>query len=186
MNTRTKFTLIHRMLHWVIAIAVTVQFFTGFLRMKWMGKKAVIGAMEQHEIPASSEQMKAVYKTIREPMWQWHEIFAHVVIIAFLVRIVYMLLKGIRFPNPFKRFVSFKERLQGLTYVYFYGFLFVQSITGIFLEKALFSQYKDTIEDVHKWGIWWFPIFIVLHLGGVLLAEYSDKKGITSNMIGGE
>ncbi|MFA5573939.1 MAG: cytochrome b/b6 domain-containing protein [Brumimicrobium sp.] len=42
------------------------------------------------------------------------------------------------------------------------------------------------METVHKWGIYWFPIFIVLHLLGALLAEFSTKKGITSKMIGGD
>lgn len=186
MNKQTKFTFFHRLLHWVLAGAVLIQLITGFLRMKWMGKNAVMNALEKNGIEASKDQMKAVYKTLRDPMWQWHEIFAHVVIFTFLARIIYMLVMGIRFPNPFKSNIPLKERFQGLTYIYFYAFLLMQAITGICLEKGLFSDYKEGIEDLHKWGIWWFPIFIVLHLAGVLLAEHSNKKGITSKMIGGE
>ncbi|MCO6494291.1 MAG: cytochrome b/b6 domain-containing protein [Bacteroidetes bacterium] len=186
MNSQSKFTFLHRLIHWILAIAVSIQFATGFLRMEWMGKKAVMNAFEQNGIEASKDQMKAVYKTLREPMWQWHEVFAHVVIFAFLARIIYMLVKGIRFPNPFKSNISLKERFQGLTYVYFYAFIAVQAFTGICLEKGFLASYKEGIEDIHKLGIWWFPIFILLHLAGVLLAEHSQKKGITSKMIGGE
>lgn len=92
-----------------------------------MGKQAVADAIASQGIEVTKEQSKAVYKVLREPMWEWHFIFAHVMIFAFLARIIYMLIKGIRFPNPFKNNQSLKTRLQGFTYVYFYFlFLFLQ------------------------------------------------------------
>ena len=133
-----------------------------------------------------NEQMTDIAKAIREPMWQWHELFAHVMIFAFLARIIYMLVKGIRFPNPFKSKQPLKERLQGFTYIYLYLFVFISAFTGICIEKDLLSTYHEQIEAVHKWGIYWFPIFILLHLVGIVLAELSNKKGITSKMIGGD
>ena len=33
-----KFTAFHRLLHWIMAIAMPVLFITGFLRMYWMSK----------------------------------------------------------------------------------------------------------------------------------------------------
>lgn len=118
MNAQKKFTLFHRLLHWIMALAMPILFITGFLRMKWMGKVAVADAIASQNIEATKEQAKAVYKVLREPMWQWHEIFAHVMIFAFLARIIYMLVKSIRFPNPFKSNQPLKERLQGFTYIY--------------------------------------------------------------------
>ena len=96
-----------------------------------------------------------------------------------------MFVKEIRFPNPFSKNLVLKERLQGLTYIYFYVFVLISSITGVFIQNNLFSTYKNQIEMVHKWGIYWFPIFILLHLVGIVIAESSNKKGITSKMIGG-
>ncbi|HRO08651.1 MAG TPA: cytochrome b/b6 domain-containing protein [Saprospiraceae bacterium] len=186
MKFQQKFTAFHRLLHWIMAIAMPILFITGFLRMYWMGKQAVADAIASHGVEATKEQAKAVYKALREPMWQWHELFAHVMIFSFLARIIYMLVKGIRFPNPFKSTQPLKERLQGFTYVYFYLFVFVSAFTGVCIEKELFSTYHEQIEAVHKWGIYWFPIFILLHLVGIVLAELSSKKGITSKMIGGD
>lgn len=97
-----------------------------------------------------------------------------------------MLVKGIRFPNPFQIKIPLKERLQGFTYVYFYLFVFISAVTGICIEKGFFPQWKEGIETVHKWGIYWFPIFILLHFVGVVIAELSNKKGIVSKMIGGD
>lgn len=186
MKTQQKFTGIHRVLHWVMALAMPVLFITGFLRMYWMNKNHIIGIIESKTNVIPKEQMTKIAVSIREPMWQWHEIFANIMIFAFIARILYMIVKGIRFPNPFQRNQGLKERFQGFIYVYFYLFVFISAFTGICIEKDLFSAYQDNIETVHKWGIYWFPIFIMLHLLGIVVAELTNKKGITSKMIGGE
>lgn len=186
MKPQQKFTALHRLLHWIMALAMPVLFITGFLRMYWMNKNTIVAVIESKTSAISKEQMTDIAKTIREPMWQWHEVFAHVMIFAFIARIIYMLAKGIRFPNPFKSSYPLKERLQGFTYVYFYFFVFISAFTGICIEKGFFTEWKENIETVHKWGIYWFPVFILLHLAGIAIAEFSNKKGITSKMIGGD
>ena len=186
MKSQQKFTIFHRLLHWIMAFAMPVLFITGFLRMYWMNKNHIAGIIESKTSAIPKEQMTEIAKSIREPMWQWHEVFAHIMIFSFLARIIYMWVKGIRFPNPFKSNQPLKERLQGFTYVYFYLFVFISAVTGICIEKRFFPQWKEGIETVHKWGIYWFPIFILLHLAGIVIAEFSNKKGITSKMIGGD
>lgn len=186
MKDKQKFTPFHRLLHWIMAIAMTILFITGFLRMYWMNKHHIVSILESKTDLIPKETMTEIAKSIREPMWQWHELFAHIMIFAFLARIIYMLVKGIRFPNPFIRNQSIMERLQGFTYIYFYVFVFISAITGVFIEKGFFSEWKEGIETVHKWGIYWFPIFIIFHIAGIVFAELSTKKGITSKMIGGD
>jgi cytochrome b561 len=186
MESQNKFTALHRILHWVMALAMPVLFITGFLRMYWMNKNNTVAVIESKTSAIPKAQMKEIASTILEPMWEWHEIFANVMILAFVARIIYMLARGIRFPNPFKSNQPLKERLQGFTYVYFYLFVFISAVTGICIENELFPAYLDNIEVVHKWGIYWFPIFIVFHLIGIAAAELTNKKGITSKMIGGD
>lgn len=186
MNPRQKFTLLHRFLHWSIALSMIVLFITGFLRMNWMNKNHIVEIISNKTSSISSEQATNIAKSIREPMWQWHEIFANIIIAAFVLRIIYMLLKGIRFPNPFKTQQLISERLQGLTYIYFYAFVLISALTGLCIQYDLLADSKKSIESIHKWGIYWFPIFILLHLFGIILAEHSNKKGITSKMIGGD
>ena len=96
-----------------------------------------------------------------------------------------MIVKGIKFPNPFLKNQSTKERLQGFTYLLFYLFIAVSIITGFYL-KWIDGDWKEPMEAVHKWAIYWFPIFILLHFSGILLGELTDKKGIASKMIGGD
>jgi cytochrome b561 len=188
METTKKFTSIHRVLHWTIAIAMPIMFITGFLRMYWMNKNGMVAVIENKTVasPLPKDVMTDIASTIREPMWEWHEIFANVMIAAFIARIIYMIFKGIRFPNPFNITLNLKERLQGFVYIYFYVFVFVSAVTGVSIQNHFFDAYRDSIEMVHKWGLYWFPIFIVLHLAGIVIAENTNKKGIASKMIGGD
>ena len=188
MEAKQKFTAIHRILHWIMALAMPILFITGFLRMYWMNKNGMVAVIESKTVasPLSKDVMTDIAKTIRAPMWEWHEIFANVMIFAFIARIIYMLMKGIRFPNPFSTILPMKERLQGFIYIYFYVFVFISAFTGVCIEKGFFDSYHEEIEMIHKWGLYWFPIFIVLHLVGIVIAEYSTKKGISSKMIWGE
>ncbi len=186
MEIQKKFTGLHRLLHWLMALAMPVLFITGFLRMFWMNKNNMVAIIESKTAAIPKEKMNDIAKTIREPMWQWHEIFAYVMVISFLTRIIYMIVKGIRFPNPFKANISLSERFQGFTYVYFYVFVFISAFTGASLKQGFFPDWTDGLETIHKWGLYWFPIFIVLHLAGIVIAEHSHKKGISSKMIGGD
>lgn len=188
MESNKKYTSIHRLLHWIMALAMPMLFITGFLRMFWMNKNQMVSVIESKTAatPISKDIMTDIAKTIREPMWEWHERIAFVMIAAFVFRIIYMLVKGIRFPNPFSKNLPTKERLQGFVYVYFYVFVFISAITGFSIKYELFTTYEDTIEMVHKWGLYWFPIFVILHLAGIAIGEMTNRKGIASKMIGGD
>ena len=101
-----KFTLTHRLLHWTIGISMIMLFLTGFLRMEWMSKKnlsaLITNEVSKEGLNISDATLKTIGRSSLEPMWQWHEIFAYIALGLFTVRIVYMLVKGIRFPNPLK------------------------------------------------------------------------------------
>lgn len=186
MKKKVKFTPLHRFLHWLIAIAMSVLFFTGFLRMFWMNKHHMVSIIGSKTQALPKEEMTEIAKAIREPMWEWHIIFAYVMIFAFLVRIIYLIAKGIKFPNPFSTKLPLKERLQGSIYLFFYAFVLISIVTGVFLKQGFFPEMKDSIETVHKLGIYWFPIFILLHIVGIIVAEYTNRKGISSEMISGK
>ena len=180
------FPRFHRLLHWITALAMTVMFITGLLRMTWMNKNHIVKIIEDKAAGIPAGKAAEIATAVREPMWEWHEAFAYVVFALLLARIVYMLASGIKFPNPLRRHMPIKERFQGLSYAYFYVFVAVSTFTGASLQQKWFAEYEDPIEAVHKWGLYWFPVFIVLHAGGIILAEYSSRKGITSKMISGD
>jgi cytochrome b561 len=70
MKFQQKFTLFHRLLHWIMAIAMPILFITGFLRMYWMNKNNIVAVIESKTSAIPKEQMTDIAKAIREPMWQ--------------------------------------------------------------------------------------------------------------------
>lgn len=70
MKSQQKFTIFHRSLHWIMALAMPVLFLTGFLRMNWMNKKHIIGIIESKTDLLAKEQSMEIAKSILEPMWQ--------------------------------------------------------------------------------------------------------------------
>lgn len=185
--TARRSTPLHRVLHWTIAVAMGVLFITGFLRMTWMNKHVIMDTIAAHtpEMELGKDRLTAIAVAIRDPMWQWHVVFAHIMMAALLVRIIYMVAKGIRFPDPFARNTPRVQRLQGSVYLLFYLFVAVQAVTGAYMRWNSGGSLEKDLETVHKWALYWFPIFALLHLAGVVWAELKDRKGITSRMIGG-
>ena len=56
MKINQKYTGFHRLLHWLMAIAMPILFLTGFLRMYWMGKQAVADAIASQGVEVTTEQ----------------------------------------------------------------------------------------------------------------------------------
>jgi cytochrome b561 len=89
-----------------------------------------------------------------------------------------------KIQNPFVKGLTTKEKIQKLTYILFYVFVLVSLVTGLFIELGPRSL-KEPMESVHVLGIYYLVAYIVIHLGGVFLAEFTDKKGIISRIVSG-
>ncbi|MGS0747020.1 cytochrome b/b6 domain-containing protein [Halpernia sp. GG3] len=186
-----KYTVAHRLLHWILSLGMLVTFITGFLRMNWMSKQAVSTAVTKNLTISNLNLDKlgfgVIFHSLLEPMFKWHVYFAYVITFAFIARIIYMIVKGIKFPNPFSKINTNKEKFQGFVYLAFYMLIGLQIITGAILKFDLGSESLINLsETVHKFAVYWTPIFILLHFAGIAIAENTNKKGITSKMIGGD
>jgi cytochrome b561 len=181
------YTALHRLLHWVFALGMLVTFATGFLKMYWMGKKAISAAVAKDNLNLDKQSLRTISHSLQEPMFQWHVYFAYIITFAFVVRVIYMLVKGIKFPNPFSKTAMNKDKFQGLIYIAFYILIAVQIITGANMKFELGSEsVREISETVHKFAVYWTPIFILIHFVGIAISENTNRKGITSKMIGGD
>ncbi len=185
------YTVLHRVLHWIFAIFMLLLFTTGFLRMYWMSKTVISDAVNKNAsiqaLNLDKQSLRTIVHSVQDPMFEWHVYAAYIITFAFIVRIVYMLVKGIKFPNPFLKTTTTKEKLQGLTYLGFYVLVAVQIITGSILKFEIGSEsLSDLAETTHKLAIYWMPVFVLLHFAGVAISENTNRKGITSKMIGGD
>jgi cytochrome b len=57
-------------------------------------------------------------------------------------------------------------------------------ITGLLISFGP-KTIKHDVEELHEMSIYYLVAFLVLHLGGVLLAELTNQKGIVSRIISG-
>ncbi len=184
---KSPFSRLHRFLHWSIAVVMTFLFVTGFIRQTWMGK-AHVAAIIQSKIPdIDPEFAVALAKSIQAPMFEWHVYAAYLMVFLFLIRILSFWIEGRRFSCPLNRTASLRDRFEGLIYVLFYTLIFVNITTGFYHLWGNVSFYRKLSGTIHKWPLYWFPVFILIHFAGVYLAErHSEKKGITSKLIGGD
>ena len=181
---KTTYTLLDRLLHWALAFGILFILLTVFLRLNWMEKNHVAGILIDKlaalDIALNKEEAIKIAKQIRKPMFDWHITIGYVVTGIFVVRMMFHI-KNKRSFNP----ITTREKFQLWVYRIFYVLLAGTLITGLIIEFGPKSL-KKSIETIHKLTLYYMVAFLILHFGGILLAELGSKKGIVSKMIGGD
>lgn len=183
-----KYSTIYRMLHWAIAISFMLLLLTIFLRLTWMNKSNVAAIiadyLKETDQHLTQDQMITLAKKIRKPMWQWHIYIGYVLVGLFSIRFILPAFGEMKFQNPFGKNQSAKVKFQKWTYILFYVCVVVSLSTGLMIEFGP-SALKDPMEEIHVLGIYYLLAFITIHIGGVLIAEFTGQKGIISRIISG-
>lgn len=183
-----NFSLKHRLLHWLIAFTILFLMITVFLRLTWLEKNNVAAILQDNlqalNITLDHEDAIKIAKKIRKPMWDWHIYSGYFLMGLYVLRLINLYFSGIIFPNPFHRTSSLKQKIQGWTYIIFYFLMSISLITGFFIVNGS-PDYKDFLESIHVQSIYYVVLFIILHMTGLVLSEYSSEKGIVSKMING-
>ena len=185
-----SYSKIYRIIHWAIAISFALLLLTIFLRLTWMNKNHVadiIGAYLSQTSPApslSQDELIILAKKIRQPMWQWHVYIGYVLVGLFAIRFALPFFGEMTFQNPLKKGLSNKEKFQNWTYLIFYLCVVASLITGLIIEHGP-KSFKKQMEEIHELSIYYLVAFIVIHLSGVLIAEFTKDKGLISRIISG-
>lgn len=188
MKKNRIFTRSHRILHWITAAVMLILLFTGFLHEFWMSKHGIADMIRNSigQQYLSDKHAVNIATQIRDPMWNWHVYMAYTIVIVFSIRIIYMLIKGIRFPNPFKKKLYLKDRIEGFSYILFYFLVLINIVTGFYHLWGPHNALRHNLGTIHKLAIYWFPAFLLFHFVGVVIGEIKHKKGIVSKIIGGD
>jgi cytochrome b561 len=153
-----------------------------------MNKNSVADIMQEYltenDVNLERDQLVVLAKKIRQPMWIWHIYFGYVLTGLFLLRFMLPIFGEMKFQNPVKKGLSLKERFQKWTYLLFYVFVAGSLFTGLMIKFGPESL-EHTMEEIHELSIYYLTAFLILHWGGVLLAELTDQKGIVSRIISG-
>lgn len=184
-----NYSKIYRIIHWAIAVSFLLLLVTIFLRLTWMNKNNVADIIHDYlsstDQSLSQDQLIALAKKIRQPMWNWHIYIGYVLVGLFAIRTSLSLLLGdMKFQNPFVKNLSSKEKLQKWTYIIFYLCVVISLLTGLIIELGP-KDLKKPIEAIHILSIYYLIPFIIIHLAGVLIAEFTNQKGIISRIISG-
>ena len=186
---RINYSKTYRIIHWSIAIAFLLLLITIFLRLTWLNKYNVAAIIEEYlkgtDQVLSEEQVLQLAKKIRKPMWDWHIYIGYVLTGLFTIRFMLPLFGEMKFPNPFGKQLTAKMKFQKTTYLLFYLCVITSLITGLLITLGPKSL-KDPMESIHELGIYYLIAFIVLHVGGILWAEFTNNKGIVSRIISGK
>ncbi len=181
---KTSFTLFDRTLHWALALTILFMLLTVFLRLNWMEKNHVAAILMDKlaaiDIEITKDQAIKIAKQIRKPMFDWHVIIGYLVSGIFILRMLFHI-KNKKSFNP----TTTREKFQLWVYRIFYVLLAATLITGLIIEFGPKSL-KKSIEAIHKLTLYYMIAFLFLHFSGILLSEFTSKKGIVSKMIGGE
>lgn len=188
MTEHTKYSKVYRIVHWATALTFLLLLLTIFLRLTWMNKYNIAGITEEYLSDTGSklseEQLIVLAKKIRKPMWDWHICLGYVLVGLFSIRLLLPATGRMKFQNPFAENLTGKEKFQKWTYLIFYVCVLISLITGLMIEWGP-KHLKIPTEEIHEWGIYYLFAFIFIHLAGVFIAEFTDRKGIVSRIISG-
>ncbi|MCP4551961.1 MAG: cytochrome b/b6 domain-containing protein [Bacteroidetes bacterium] len=185
---KTKYSKIYRIIHWLIAISFLLLLITIFLRLTWMNKYNMASIIEDFlsgtDQTLSQNQLIVLAKQIRKPMWNWHIYIGYVLVGLFSIRFMLPAFGYMKIQNPLDKKLSAKMKLQEWVYITFYVCTIVSLTTGLIIELGP-KDLKKPMEEIHVLSIYYLISFIVIHLAGVVIAEFTDQKGIVSRIING-
>lgn len=184
-----RFNLAHRLIHWAIAFTVLFILLTVFLRIGWMNKDHM-GEIIQQNLSKSGTQINTkdaalIGKAVRKPMWRWHVWAGYTMIGLYVLRMGLLAIQGVAYKSPFSKKTSPKDKFKGWIYIVFYTLLAVSLFTGFMVQNGPESL-KHNMALVHIQSLYYVVIFIVLHIGGVLIADAGAERGIISKIISGD
>lgn len=183
-------TLGIRIWHWLNSATIFLLFLTVFLRKVFFGKesKSIILSKSQ-ELGAflTEPQAREIARAVRNNMWQWHPIIGFIAISLLVFRIIlYFKNKKYSLNNSDKPLIY---KIVKNIHKLFYILLGVMGLTGSILywkESLHISEgLAHNIQEVHETLLWFFVLFVITHILGVIKGELSEDKGIVSDMING-
>ena len=183
-----NYSIIFRLLHWTIAICIFMIFITIFLRDTWMNKHHVAGIIQDYLATTNQtlayDDIIVLAKQIRRPMWNWHIYIGYILVGLVGLRFSIHAFGIEKFKNPLDKNISHKKKFQYGIYVVFYSFLAISLVTGLIIEFGPKTM-KKPMEEIHIISIYYLIAYIIVHIGGVLIAEFTNEQGIVSKMISG-
>jgi cytochrome b561 len=183
------YSVVYRLMHWAIAACMLILLITIIIRMVWMNTGNVADIIQRYltahdNASLSREDLIRIAKQIRQPMWMWHVYTGYTLVGLFCLRMVLPFSDKMKFSNPLDKQLTSFAKFQYWVYLIFYCGMAISLITGLVMEFGPRSL-KLLMIKIHNLSNYFLIPFLIIHLGGVLIAEFKNQKGIISKIVSG-
>lgn len=187
-----KYSLNFRIWHWLNAFVVLGLLGTVFLRktfLSWRTNSEILMTkLADMQVEITADQAKVLAKAIRAGMWEWHIILGYALAFLVVYRIVLFFTDKSQ-KESFNSLTLHKKGVRSLYYV-LYATLFFMSVSGLAIHfheiLGITKEMAHDIAEIHEAVYNFILIFVPLHIAGVVIADNTEEKGITSTMINGK
>ena len=205
---REKHSLGVRIWHWCTLIVIAGSATTVLLAKTLFNTKDNITLVQQtlqeKGVTVTDTVAKAVSHEFNDLVWHWHIYFGYALagLLAFRVIVEFVNPREQKLIPAIKNSVAWLRKpesnkqetkhyvLVKYLYMFFYFALLIQACTGLFMvysdDVESLREAREVTSDIHSVFMWVILSYIVIHIGGVILAELGGKyKGVVSDMING-
>jgi cytochrome b561 len=207
MHQKKRYSSGLRLWHWLSAIAIAGSLLTVLINSTVLSGSTSVSTIKSslasNHVTISDDQARSVAHDLRDNVWSWHTWIGFALVALLLFRLIVEITQPSgqklikRIINAWQRYdmirqdsISPKHEFWVKTsYALFYILLFITAMTG--LDLAFEDDFKylrkfHFLKEVHAFNMYLILLFIIVHLGGVFLAERrKTDKGIVSDMING-
>lgn len=216
MDTKIGFNLPHsaliRIWHWLTFGLLAFTLFTVLAGNTMLKTKNTAGlvknSLKEHGIVVSDDQAKGVSREFKDLMWTWHKIIGYGLGILLFSRFIMEFMQSrneriaVRIQNAklaiknsgkdvnldtsdLKHFIKVNR-----AYLLFFLLLLFMAVSGLGMayedDVPWLDHIKNLNHTLHGYGQYLIYAYLILHIGGVVIADMTKHRGIVSSMINGK
>lgn len=196
-----------RIWHWTFFLLMIVSLVTVLLASTIFRTRNTIALvreeLQQKNLTVNQDQARAVAHAFNDILWNLHTWNGYIICIFLLGRVVLELTQpgDEKLSRKLRKTMGFEalspvqkaERRHYVRvkwgYLIFYALILIMAVTGLglaFEDVPFFRAVHRSIKQVHSFTQYLIYGFILLHLGGVILADTGRYPGLVSGMIHGK
>jgi Ni,Fe-hydrogenase I cytochrome b subunit len=202
-----KHSAVIRIWHWITFLFITASIITVLLASTLLNSRENIGLvkdqLQKNGLTVTNEQAFAISHKYEEKVWDMHKWIGFGIAFLLLSRLAIELVQpseekfrsrlknAIRLYKQndktkltYRHYISVK-----LSYTLFYFLLLCMVLTGLgltFGKDLGFSRgLHGTVKQIHSFGQYCIYAFMLIHIGGKIITDNQEAKGIVSGMVNG-
>lgn len=180
-----------RLWHWFNFISIMGLVFTYIFRKTWFNKKdnALIlqSKLSELGLEISDKNAIEIVTIFRDHMWTWHYIFGFIFIFLLIYRIQAFIFQ--KEPTPLAKIkdaYTLEQKGAKIAHIVFYIVSIYMVFSGLLLffmdNLGLSKADLVVVKTLHVYAFWFYIVFIISHISGVIKAELFSDKGLISEM----